>query len=93
MIKNKKSPNFIIALIGIIILAICLTKSYKNIQAQRVYKIETYYVGNSDSLWSIGKGYIKPNDDIREWVFEVEELNKIDGCIYVGQKIKVEDWR
>lgn len=93
MIKNKKSPSFIIALIGITILAICLTRSYKNIQAQRKIKIENYYVGNGDNLWSIGKGYIKPTDDIREWVFEVEELNKIDGCIYEGQKIKVEDWR
>lgn len=95
MNKINKTPKTIITVFGLVLLLVIISKTYKNIpvNAEKNYKTETYYVSNGETLWNIGKGYIKSSDDIREWIYRINKLNNINGDIYAGQKIKVEDWR
>jgi LysM repeat protein len=95
MKKINKTPKTIITVFGLVFLLLIISKVYKNIpvNAEKNYKTEIYYVSSGQTLWSIGKGYTKNTDDIREWIFEVNKINNINGDIYAGQKIRVEDWR
>lgn len=90
--KNKfKTPKYIITVIGLIFLLVIISRSYKNIPAST--KIQSYCVGQGETLWSIGSQY-SGNNDVREWIYETEKLNKMDSPdIYIGEKLKVEDWR
>lgn len=73
----------------VISLFCCLTtdkKEYNNWLESR--KITEIYIENGDTLWNIAQQY-KPNFmDIREYVYEIKQLNDID-MIYAGDIIQI----
>ena len=47
-------------------------------------------VSAGDTLWSISCKYKKSGQDVREYVYELRELNNLDDCIiYPGQVIQI----
>lgn len=54
------------------------------------YRTEAYVVKYGDTLWSIGSRFADESTDIRQWIYEVEELNDInDAFIRPGDVIRV----
>lgn len=54
-----------------------------------VVHTEEYVVSDGDTLWTIASEYKKEGQDIREYVYQLRELNNIDCIIYPGQTIKI----
>ncbi|WP_094606829.1 Cell division suppressor protein YneA [Sporomusa silvacetica DSM 10669] len=52
---------------------------------------ETIYVKPGDTVWQIAANYITDKDDVREVVFEIRRINKLDNNakVYPGQALKV----
>lgn len=87
-IVNKKRFINAITIISIIIFSIIVmffsftknqeyTESYKNI-----------YISKNETLWSIAKEYKKPNQDIRDYIYEIRKLNNMESAtIYEGQEL------
>lgn len=52
---------------------------------------ETVYVKSGDTVWKIAAKRTTEKDDIREVVFEIRQLNKLDNNsqVYPGQALKV----
>ena len=49
----------------------------------------TIIVAKGDTLWSIAKLYNFDNQDIRDKVDEIKELNDISSNIKIGQELKI----
>ncbi len=52
---------------------------------------ETVYVKSGDTVWNIAAAIATPKDDIREIIFEIKQLNKLDNNaqVFPGQALKV----
>ena len=52
---------------------------------------ETIYVKPGDTVWQIAAKCITDKDDVREVVFEIRRINKLDNNakVYPGQALKV----
>ena len=52
---------------------------------------ETVYVKPGDTVWQIAAKYTTDKDDVREVVFEIRRINKLDNNakVYPGQALKV----
>lgn len=66
----------------LVCLLLCGTKNKGEIKKQ------TYIVEKGDTLWALGKKFA-PGRDIREWIFDVCNLNGIDAGVRWGQQITV----
>ena len=54
-----------------------------------IVETEDYVVNDGDTLWTIATEYKKDKQDVREYVYQLRELNNIDCIIYPGQTIKI----
>ena len=54
-----------------------------------VVHTEEYVVSDGDTLWSIASEYKQEKQDVREYVYQLRELNNIDCIIYPGQTIQI----
>jgi LysM repeat protein len=52
---------------------------------------EIVYVKPGDTVWKIAANYVTEKDDIREKIFAIRQLNKLNdnAQVYPGQTIKV----
>lgn len=52
---------------------------------------DTVYVKPGDTIWQIASNYATDKDDVREVVFEIRRINKLDNNahVYPGQSLKV----
>lgn len=55
------------------------------------WKQKTHIVQKGETLWDIAKKYCPKGVDIREWIYEIERINDIDGYIYAGDVLVVLD--
>ncbi len=84
-ITNKK--RFILSLL--ILLVIIFSAFNFCLAENKEIMIEEYSVQAGDTLWSIATEYKNRNQDIREYIYNLQELNNIDCIIYPGQIIKI----
>lgn len=84
-IVNKKrfiTSASIFALVIISIFSLCFAKAE--------VEIEEYVVSAGETLWSIASENKKDGQDIREYIYELRQLNSLDDCmIYQNQVIKI----
>ena len=52
---------------------------------------ETVYVKPGDTVWQIAAKYTTPKDDVREVIYEIRKINKLNNNanVYPGQALKV----
>lgn len=65
-----------------------------NISIARTDKEEAqtqdYIISNGETLWSIAQKYKNPEEDTRQYVYEIKKLNNMtNSTIYEGQIIKI----
>ena len=84
-IVNKK--RFITV---ITILIITLISIFNLSFAKAKVGTEDYVVSTGDTLWSIASEHKKSGQDVREYIYELRQLNNLDDCIiYPGQVLKI----
>ena len=72
----------------VIIMFLVLICSFTNAKENVVY--EDYTVSAGETLWSIASENKKDGQDVREYIYELQEINNIGNCmIYSGQEIKI----
>lgn len=83
--KKRFISSILIISIGLIsIFNICFARLNKAIST------EEYVVSKGDTLWSIASEYKAEGQDIREYIYQIRELNNLDDClIYPNQVIKI----
>lgn len=89
-IRIKDEKKFItsisISLILIILLIVFIVTLPKEIKYTQSYK--TITVLEKETLWNIAEEYKKPNQDIRDYIYQIKELNNMDSAmIYEGQEL------
>lgn len=84
-ITNKKRFITAITIILVIFLAMsCFAKEGKEIIT------EDYTVSAGDTLWSIASENCPSNMDIREYIYNIRQLNNIEDCIiHPGEVIQI----
>lgn len=84
-IVNKK--RFVISITILIALIITL---FSNCSAGKKVETEDLVVSAGDTLWSIACEYKKSGQDVREYIYELRQLNNLNDCvIYPGQVLKI----
>ncbi len=72
----------ILALVIISIFSLCFAKNE--------IETEEYVVSTGETLWSIASENKKDGQDIREYIYELRELNELEDCmIYPNQVIQI----
>lgn len=97
-VKNRKRFEMVSQIIAgminasfiiILFLVLIAIMPKKTVEAYAM-KYEEYVVSNGETLWSIACENKKEKQDVREYVYQLRELNNIDDCIIVpGQTIKI----
>lgn len=84
-IVNKKRFITSITILMVILIAL-LNKCV----AHKSIRTEDYMVSAGDTLWGIACEYKKTGQDVREYLYNLRELNELNDCvIYPGQVIKI----
>ena len=84
-ITNKK--RFIRSLIVLIFLVLSLVHTST---AKTESQVINYQIRKGQTLWSIAREYTPSNKDIRQTIYEIEQINDQDlSVIYPGQTIKI----
>ena len=72
----------------VIIMFLVLIFSFTSAKENVVY--EDYTVTSGETLWSIALENKKDGQDVREYIYELQNLNDFDDCmIYPNQTIKI----
>lgn len=91
--KNSPQLGTTLLLISIIlILAILMQPSAGQVTVFSNQYTE-YIVEPGDTLWSIARDHRKPRQDIRDLVWELQEVNEITPVIHPGQVLWVPEVR
>jgi LysM repeat protein len=87
VLKNRRRFYSIIVILVTVMLSSVIVVSAQGGEAECKY--DTVRVETGDTLWDIAKEY-NPNGDIREFIYEIKELNHLEGSmIYAGEELKV----
>lgn len=85
---DRIARMIVIIYLSIFILIITFVFTGKSKTNNRTYV--SYTVKENDRLWIISKKYLKNYPkDIREYIYEIKELNSISDEIYPGQSIEI----
>ena len=49
----------------------------------------TIVIAKGDTIWGIAKQFSNENDDIRNKISEIKEINNINSDIHIGQELKI----
>ncbi len=72
----------------VIIMFLVLIFSFTSAKENVIY--ENYTITAGETLWSIASENKKEGQDVREYIYELQEVNNIENCmIYPGQEIKI----
>lgn len=89
IVNKKRFTNAIGMLAIIIFLIIILINTFKN-QPKYIETYKTVYIYENETLWSIAEEYKKPNQDIRDYIYEIRKLNNMESAaIYEGQELTI----
>lgn len=79
--------NTIIFLSIVLIFILIVPKNTVNADSTNY---EEYVVNVGDTLWTIAAENKKADEDIREYIYELQQINNIEDCmIYPNQTIKI----
>ncbi len=95
-IKNKQKkfyPCKVIALVALLLLAIMGTGFAISDNDKPQYEIRyDYVVKEGDTLWSIAESNVSEDEDIRDWIRKVQDINGINinkNPLHAGQNIVI----
>ena len=91
--RIKSRTRFTIFIIVMILIAMSIIGYITGINTAHGSTMEQYAtveITNGDTLWSIADEYAPEGTDLREFIYEIKELNGLDTSnIMIGQVIRV----
>lgn len=90
MKRRGKRLNRLKAISCISLLVFIIFLLLGNTTAHTEKEIITYTVSQGETLWSIAKQNIDKKIDIRQYIYEIKQLNNMStSTVYEGQTIKI----
>ena len=91
MVLNKfRFTLFVVLSIIILTFIANLLLGLNNAEGSTVIDYETVVIESGDTLWDIASKYSPNNKDIREYIYEICELNEISASTLIaGMKIMI----
>lgn len=84
-IVNKRRFISVITILTIVVITL-----FSKCSATKKVETEEITVSTGDTLWSIACEYKKSGQDVREYLYNLRELNNLNDCIiYPGQVLKI----
>ena len=75
---------------SISIMIILIISIFNCVSATKTVEYQDYTVVQGDTLWSIASENLKSGQDIREYIYELREINNLNDCLlYPNQIIKI----
>lgn len=72
------------------ILLIILYAIFSNVIAKEERQVIQYTVSKNDTIWSVAKQYKGENEDIREYVYEIQKMNNMFNSVLTeGQVVDI----
>lgn len=88
--KHLKIVNVKKFVTSIVIFILLVISIFNLCFAKTEVETEEYVVSVGETLWSIARENKKDGQDIREYIYELRQLNSLDDCmIYPNQVIKI----
>ena len=86
-----KSPvRLILAFIFVMLLSAMFMLLFQSpAKGDSIPEYSTILVSKGDTLWGIAKQFSSKNEDLRNKVNEIREINNIGATIKVGQELKI----
>jgi uncharacterized protein YpuA (DUF1002 family) len=89
-IVNKKKFTRFICILALLIIGITYTTHTLQTDWTDEYTTTKVYVQSGDTLWSIAEQYVPDGIDIRDYMYEIRELNNMTTSdVYAGDVITV----
>ena len=86
----KNPLRLITALFFVILMSLAFVLIFNDSASGDVIpEYKTIIVAKGDTLWNIAKSFSKENEDIRNKISEIKELNGIDSNLKIGQELKI----
>lgn len=86
----KNPLRLITALFVVILMSLAFVLIFNDSASGDVIpKYRTIIVAKGDTLWNIARDFSKENEDIRNKISEIKELNNIGSDIRIGQELKI----
>ena len=91
IISKTRFLLFIIMMIILLTVSILFLIDKKEVHSSYYYnEHKQLQVLEGDTLWEIAREHLSPGEDIREVIYDIKKLNKLDtGLIYPGDIIKI----
>lgn len=91
-VRNVFTNLYVAFAVALLLTALVDVFASDNFTEENYVQVD-YAIQKGDTLWSIGRENCYEEDDLREWVWEVEQLNNIHneavGHLYVHQVITI----
>lgn len=94
MVKLTPPARVVVLLTAIVVLSVLLLATAVGASGSGPEEASaehaTHRVVTGDTLWDIAAAYTTPGEDVRRTVFEIKEINGIDGSVILpGQVLQV----
>lgn len=76
--KYVKLVALVVLLIALAVGGVMVCEQHEKTIDKNDYYYYCYEVQAGDTYWTIAEEYKMPDDDIREWIKEVQKLNNVD---------------
>ena len=89
-IANKRKFITTLGMTAILVFLIILLITNALYEPKYTESYKTIYISKGETLWSIAEEYKKPNQDIRDYIHQLEKLNNMDSAyVYEGQALTI----
>lgn len=90
-LKLKKINITLLLLFIFVLLSFHTIRSFSDNKKATEFQIKTYLVRSGDTLWDIAMKYKSPEEDPREYIHNLMQLNEMtDSEIYSGQSLEIQ---
>lgn len=89
-IKLKKNNITLLLFIAFAMISFYTLRSFSHESKVNEFQVKTYLVRSGDTLWDIAMKYKAPEEDPREYIHNLMQLNEMSSSsIYSGQNLEI----
>lgn len=82
--------DFVLSFLIIFIVMAAIFGIAAELQTKYEITYKTITIQQGETLWDIANEYVNPNQDIRDYIYKIKELNNMNTSeLYTGQELKI----